>query len=263
MRRCGVEELGNELILAEKQDNIGKITFNNGSLNILNIAMMEQINNVLDNYLEDNSLKVVVFSHLGKSFSAGVDVGEHMGDTAKKMLEVFHGIFKRLNRMKIPTVACVKGAALGGGCEVAAFCDIVLASEKAKFGNPEIKVGVFPPVSAVIFPFLLGEKKAFELLLQGEIIDAKEAHRIGLVNHVFPLESYEQDLASFLNRFTKLSSVVLQYTKKAIKLGIDSDFDRKLDELEDLYLNELMVTHDANEGLKAFIEKRAPEWQNR
>ncbi len=255
--------MSDELILVEKQENIGNIIFNNGPLNILNITMMEQINDVLDRFLEDKSLKAVVFSHLGKSFSAGVDVGEHMGDTAQKMLDIFHGMFKRLNRMKVPTVACVKGAALGGGCEVAAFCDIVLASEKAKFGNPEIKVGVFPPVSAVIFPFLLGEKKAFELILQGEIIDANEAHRIGLVNHVFPLESYEKDITSFLERFTKLSSVVLQYTKKAVKLGIDSDFDKRLSEVEDLYLNELMTTHDANEGLQAFIDKRPPEWRNR
>jgi cyclohexa-1,5-dienecarbonyl-CoA hydratase len=255
--------MSNELILVEKQNYIGKITFNNGPLNILNIAMMEQINEALDNFLEDNSLKVVVFDHNGKSFSAGVDVGEHMGDTAKKMIEVFHGMFKRLNRMKIPTVACVKGAALGGGCEVAAFCDIVLASEKAKFGNPEIKVGVFPPVSAVIFPFILGEKKAYELILQGEIINVIEANKIGLVNHVFPLESYEQEVSTFIERFTKLSGTVLQYSKKAVKMVIDSNFDTKLDEVEAIYLNELMKTHDANEGLQAFVEKRAPKWENR
>ena len=254
--------MSDELILVEKKAFIGKITFNNGPLNILNIEMMEQINKTLDKFLEDNSLKVIVFDHLGKAFSAGVDIGEHMGDSVKKMLEVFHGIFKRLNHMKIPTVACVKGAAYGGGCEVAAFCDIVLASEKAKFGNPEIKVGVFPPVSAVIFPSILGEKKAFELILQGEIIDAEEAHRIGLVNQVFSLESYEQDVSTFLERFNKLSAIVLQYSKKAIKLGI-SDFETKLDEVETLYLKELMATTDANEGLQAFIEKRPPQWQNR
>lgn len=254
--------MSDELILVEKYNNIGKIIFNNGPLNILNIAMMEQINKTLDNFLTDSSLKVVVFDHHGKSFSAGVDIGEHMGDTVNKMLEVFHGMFKRLNRMNIPTVACVKGAALGGGCEIAAFCDIVLASEKAKFGNPEIKVGVFPPVSAVIFPSILGEKKAKELILQGEIISATEANRIGLVNHVFPLESYEQDVSAFLERFSKLSGVVLQYGKKAVKLSMGFDFDTRLDEVEALYLNELMNTYDANEGLRAFIEKRAPKWEN-
>ena len=255
--------MSDELILVEKKDSVGKIIFNNGPLNILNIDMMEQINKALDDFLRDNTLKVIVFDHLGKAFSAGVDVGEHMGDTAKKMIEVFHGMFKRLNRMKIPTVACVKGAAYGGGCEVAAFCDIVLASEKAKFGNPEIKVGVFPPVSAIIFPSILGEKKAFELILQGEIINAEVALGIGLANHIFPLESYDQDVSVFLERFKKLSTVVLQYSKKAVKIGIQSDFETRLDEAESLYLNELMKTHDANEGLQAFIEKRPPQWQNR
>ena len=254
--------MSDELILVEKKDFIGKINFNNGPLNILNIEVMEQINKTLDKFLEDNSLKVMVFDHHGKAFSAGVDIGEHMGDSVKKMLEVFHGMFKRLNHMKIPTVACVKGAAYGGGCEVAAFCDIVLASEKAKFGNQEIKVGVFPPISAVIFPSILGEKKAFELILQGEIINAEEAHRIGLVNQVFPLESYEQNVSTFLERFNKLSTIVLQYSKKAVKIGI-SNFETKLDEVEALYLNELMATIDANEGLQAFIEKRPPQWQNR
>jgi cyclohexa-1,5-dienecarbonyl-CoA hydratase len=255
--------MSDELILVEKADSIGKIIFNNGSLNILNIEMMEQVNQALDDFLDDEALKVIVFDHKGKAFSAGVDIGEHMGDMAKKMLDVFHGIFRRLNRIKVPTVASVKGAAYGGGCEVAAFCDIVLASEKAKFGNPEIKVGVFPPVSAIIFPFMLGEKKAFELILQGEIINAEEALNIGLINHIFPLESYDKDITDFLERFKKLSSIVLQYSKKAVKLGIQSDFDTKLDTVESLYLHELMETFDANEGLQAFMEKRPPQWKNR
>ncbi|MHA2053819.1 MAG: enoyl-CoA hydratase/isomerase family protein [Candidatus Hodarchaeales archaeon] len=165
--------------------------------------------------------------------------------------------------MKCPTIASVRGAALGGGCEVALFCDIVIASERAKFGQPEIKVGVFPPVSAVILPFLIGSKRSFEFLLQGETIDANEAHKLGIVNHIFPSESYEQEFTNFINRFKKLSTVVLQYTKKAINLGISSNFESKLDLVEKLYLEDLMSTHDANEGLNAFMEKRKPEWQNK
>jgi cyclohexa-1,5-dienecarbonyl-CoA hydratase len=259
----GGDKLGYELILIEKKEDIGKIIFNNGSLNILNIPMMEEINKALDEFLADNSLKALVLDHNGKAFSAGVDVGDHMGDKTQKMLEEFHSIFKKLNRVKYPTIASVKGAALGGGCEIAAFCDIVVTSEKAKFGNPEIKVGVFPPVSAVIFPYLLGHKKAYELLLQGETIDAREAHRLGLVNHVFPLESYEEEFSKFLGRFSKLSTVVIHYTKKAITLGLGTDFDAKLDQVEQFYISDLMKTHDANEGLQAFIEKRTPEWKNR
>ena len=255
--------MANDLIQVEKSNDIGKITFNNGDWNILNIAMMKQINEALENFINDQSLKAVVIDHNGRSFSAGVDVGEHMGDLAPKMLKEFHSIFKKLNRLKCPTIASVKGAALGGGCEVAVFCDIVLASEKAKFGQPEIKVGVFPPVSAVIFPNLIGHKKAYELLLQGETISATEAHQLGLVNHVFPIESYEQEFDQFLERFSKLSTVVLQHTKKAIRLGNADDFDSQIDKVEEYYLNELMQTHDANEGLQAFVEKRPPKWHNR
>ncbi|UCG01526.1 MAG: enoyl-CoA hydratase/isomerase family protein [Candidatus Heimdallarchaeota archaeon] len=254
--------MADELIQVEKKNDIGTILFNNGDWNILNIAMMKQINEALESFLTDQSLKAVVIGHSGRSFSAGVDVGEHMGDIAPKMLREFHDMFKKLNRFNCPTIASVKGAALGGGCEVAVFCDIVIASEKAKFGQPEIKVGVFPPVSALIFPYLTGHKKAYELLLQGETINASEAHRIGLVNHVFPVDSYEQEFDQFLERFKKLSTVVLQHTKKAIRLGFADDFDSQIDKMEDYYLNELMKTHDANEGLKAFVEKRAPEWKN-
>ncbi|MHA2113497.1 MAG: enoyl-CoA hydratase/isomerase family protein [Candidatus Hodarchaeales archaeon] len=252
-----------QLILIEKHEDIGKITFNNGALNILNIPMMVQINEALVEFLKDESLKAVIISNNGKAFSAGVDIGDHMGDKAKKMLEVFHDIFRNLNKMKCPTIASVKGAALGGGCEVALFCDIVIASERAKFGQPEIKVGVFPPVSAVILPFLMGKKESFEFLLQGETMDVNEARRLGLVNRIFPSESYEQEFTNYINRFKKLSTVVLQQTKKAINLGINNNFEAKLDLVEKQYLEELMATHDANEGLNAFMEKRKPKWQNK
>jgi cyclohexa-1,5-dienecarbonyl-CoA hydratase len=258
-----VDKLTEQLILVESSDKIGKITFNSGALNILNIPMMKQINEALLEFLKDESLKALIIANNGKAFSAGVDIGDHMGDTAKKMLEEFHDIFRNLNKIKCPTVASVKGAALGGGCEVALFCDIVIASERAKFGQPEIKVGVFPPVSAVILPFLIGPKKSFEFLLQGETIDAKEAHRVGLVNHIFPSESYEQEFTDFINRFKDLSTVVLQYTKKAIRLGLSNDFDSKLELVEKLYLEDLMATYDANEGLNAFMDKRQPKWQNK
>lgn len=225
--------------------------------------MMEQINGALDRFLEDKSLKALVIDHEGKAFSAGVDVGDHMGDKAPVMLKEFHGMFKKLNRLTCPTVAAVKGAALGGGCEVALFCDIVLASEKAKFGQPEIKVGVFPPLAVLIFPLLAGHKKAYELLLQGETITAAEARELGLVNHVYSLETYDQEVADFLARFEKLSTIVLRHTKKAIHLAIGMDFDSQIDRLEKYYLKELMATHDANEGLQAFVDKRPPVWQNR
>jgi cyclohexa-1,5-dienecarbonyl-CoA hydratase len=253
----------NDLIIVEKANNIGKITFNNGPLNVLTIQMMEQINKALEDFLKDESLKAVIFDHSGKAFSAGVDVGDHMGDKAPQMIKEFHGIFRKLNKLKCPTIASVKGAALGGGCEIAIFCDIVLTSDKAKFGQPEIKVGVFPPIAVLVFPQIIGNKKAFELIILGEIIDANEAHRLGISNYVFPIESYEQEFTNFIESFDKLSTIVMYYSKKAFNKALGIDFETKLDEIEEFYLKELMSTHDANEGLQAFLEKRSPNWQNR
>ena len=253
----------NDLILVEKTNNIGKIIFNNGPLNILTISMMEQINEALETFLEDQSLKAVIFDHNGKAFSAGVDIGDHMGDKAPKMIKAFHGIFRKLNKLKCPTIASIKGAALGGGCEIAIFCDIVLTSDKAKFGQPEIKVGVFPPIAILAFPQIIGNKKAFELIMLGEIIDANEAYRLGISNQIFPIESYEQHFTKFIESFNDISTIILQYTKKAFYKALGFDFDTQLDEIEEFYLKELMSTHDANEGLQAFLEKRSPNWQNR
>ena len=251
------------LIIVEKTNNIGKIIFNNVPLNILTIGMMEQINKALEGFMEDQSLKAVIFDHNGKTFSAGVDIGDHIGDNAPKMIKEFHGIFRKLNKLKCPTIASVKGAALGGGCEIAVFCDIVLTSDKAKFGQPEIKVGVFPPIAVLAFPQIIGNKKAFELIMLGEIIDAQEAQRLGISNHIFPIEEYEQEFVEFIKSLNDISTIILQYTKKAYKKALGIDFETKLDEIEEFYLKELMSTHDANEGLQAFLEKRSPNWQNR
>lgn len=263
MVQKGENELGNELIIVEKANNIGKIILNNGPLNILTIKMMEQINKALEGFLGDQSLKAVIFDHAGKVFSAGVDIGDHMGDKAPIMIKEFHRIFRNLNKLKCPTIASIKGAALGGGCEIAIFCDIVLTSDKAKFGQPEIKVGVFPPIAVLAFPQIIGNKKAFELIMLGEIIDAKEAHRLGISNYVFPIESYEQEFSKFIETFNDLSTIVLQYTKKAFNIAVGFDFETQLDKVEEFYLEELMATHDANEGLQSFLEKRSPNWQNR
>lgn len=253
----------NSLIIVEKANNIGKIIFNNGPLNILTIEMMEQINKALEGFLEDESLKAVIFDHNGKAFSAGVDVGDHIGDKAPKMIKEFHDIFRNLNKLKCPTIASIKGAALGGGCEIAMFCDIVLTSDKAKFGQPEIKVGVLPPIAVLFLPQIIGNKKAFELIMLGEIIDANEAHRLGISNYVFPIDSFDQESAKFIESLNDISTIILQYTKKAFIKALGIDFETQLKEIEDFYLQELMSTHDANEGLQAFLEKRTPNWQNR
>jgi len=231
-------------------------------LNIMNIAMMEEINDALDSFKEIHNLKTLVFDHVGKAFSAGVEISEHEAITVRKMLSEFHDIFLRLMGFKSPTVACVRGAALGGGSELALFCDFVLASDKAKFGQPEIKVGVFPPIATLLLPKMTTMKKAVELLLLGETISADEAHKYGLINAVIPSATFDQEFDKFLAKISQLSATVLQHAKKVIKLGLGDDFIPKLKRIEEIYLNELMKTEDANEGIRAFMEKRSPVWRD-
>jgi len=245
----------------EVASGAARLTFKRPPLNVLNIAMMREINVALDG-LNPAMAKVLVIAAEGKAFSAGVDVAEHTADKVGEMIEVFHGIFRRLDRLDVPTLAIVQGAALGGGCEVALFCDMVLASDKAKFGQPEIKVGVFPPIAAVILPRLVSRAKALELLLTGETIDAAEAHRLGLVNQVVPVDQLTAAAGEIIGKLTSLSGVVLQMTRRAARLGGQDTFGDALNQVESLYLGELMKTHDANEGLVAFLEKRAPVWKD-
>ncbi|HUU81719.1 MAG TPA: enoyl-CoA hydratase/isomerase family protein, partial [Acidobacteriota bacterium] len=159
-------------IEVEFKDGLGTITLNRPPVNVLNIAMMEEINEVLTTWQGKKDLKVVLFNAKGKCFSAGVDVGEHMGGLAPKMIGVFHRMFRLMDKLGIPTAASVYGSCLGGGCELAVFCDIVVSSDDAKFGQPEIQVGVFPPIAAYIMPRIIGRKAAVDLILSGRIISA-------------------------------------------------------------------------------------------
>ena len=177
-------------ITFKKQNGVARLVLNKPPVNVLDIAMMREINSALDGLNDDLSIKVLVIESVegSKAFSAGVDVAEHTADTVVEMIQVFHRIFHLLDGLKIPTVALVDGTALGGGCELALFCDMVIASEKASFGQPEIQVGVFPPIAAIALPEIVGPKKAFEMMLIGDRIRADEAKQLGLVNKVVPPE---------------------------------------------------------------------------
>ena len=249
-------------ILTEFKDGVATLTLNRAPLNVLNIEMMEEINTCLEGLKKERSLKLLVVQAAGKAFSAGVDVGEHLGDLVYKMIEVFHKIFRLMDALKVPSIAVVNGSALGGGCELALYCDMVIATEKAKFGQPEIQVGVFPPIAALIFPRMMGRKKAMELILAGDTISAQEAYSLGLVNKVVPEASLAQEAEAFIGKFTKLSGIVLKLTKEATLAGLNDDMDQGLKTIEKIYLDRLMKTNDALEGLKAFLEKRKPTWKN-
>jgi cyclohexa-1,5-dienecarbonyl-CoA hydratase len=247
------------------EDRVARVTFARPPVNIFNIAMMREINDALNQCSHQREIVAIVFDAASdcRAFSAGVAIEEHGEETIFQMLDSFHAIFRTLEQLSRPSIAVIDGAALGGGCELVAVCDIAIASERARFGQPEIKLGVFPPVAAVLLPQVIGDKRARELILTGEMIEAAEALRVGLVNYVLPSSQLEQKTTELLSKFRELSAAALELAKKAIDLGRGRSLDSVLLEVEDMYLQELMKTYDATEGIKAFNEKRKPVWRDR
>ncbi len=247
----------------ELRDGVGRIVLNRPPVNVLNIAMMEEIRAALRRAQDLPDTRAIVLSATGRMFSAGVDIAEHTPDLMEGMLDAFHGIFRLMADGEVPTLAVVQGHALGGGCELACFCDLVLAAEGAKFGQPEIAVGVFPPVAAALFPHLIGGKRAAELILTGEAILAEEALRIGLINAAVPADQLANEAERWLGRLTDKSAPVLRLAKRALRAGMASGFDQALPTIETIYTRSLMSLEDATEGLTAFMEKRKPVWKHR
>ena len=245
-------------------DRVARITFAKPPLNVFNIAMMREITTALTQCAERELVAIVFDADKScRAFSAGVAVEEHVQEMIFQMLDAFHAIFRQLEQLAKPAIALVDGAALGGGCELVAACDIVIASDRSRFGQPEIKLGVFPPVAAVLLPRVIGEKRARELILTGEIIDAVEAGKLGLCNHVVPSAHLEPKLLEVLGKLRELSGTSLAYARQSLDLGRGRSIDAALDEQENIYLHELMKTQDANEGVKAFMEKRKAIWRHR
>ncbi|UCE59857.1 MAG: enoyl-CoA hydratase/isomerase family protein [Phycisphaerales bacterium] len=243
-------------------DGIATITLNRPPLNVLHIPMMTECNDLLATLLADSNLAALVFKAKHKAFCAGVDVADHTGDKMDEMIRQFHGIFRKLASTDVLTIAAVGRAALGGGCELATFCDIVLASDRAKFGQPEVQVGVLPPVAACVLAHQVGIKKAIELNTTGVTIDAAEAYRIGLVNQVFPAEEFEDRVDGYLAELKKLSCPVVRMAKRATSMVVREQVLAQLERVEQLYTDDLMKLSDAHEGIAAFMEKREPRWKN-
>jgi cyclohexa-1,5-dienecarbonyl-CoA hydratase len=246
------------------EDRVARITLARPPLNVLNIAMMHEITAALTESAQREIVAIVFDADKAcRAFSAGVAIEEHVEETIYQMLDSFHAIFRQLEQIGKPAIALVDGAALGGGCELVAACDIVIASDRSRFGQPEIKLGVFPPVAAVVLPLVIGEKRARELILTGEIIDAVEASRLGLCNHVVPSAHLDGKLLEVLAKLRELSGTSLQFARQSLDLGRGRTLEAALTQQENFYLHELMKTADANEGIKAFMEKRKPVWRHR
>jgi cyclohexa-1,5-dienecarbonyl-CoA hydratase len=247
----------------ETTNGIARITLDRPPANVLSVDTMREINSALEALEYQREVKLVVLAAAGKYFSPGFDLGDHLGDRAYVMLEEFHSIFENLSKTDKPSLAVVAGPALGAGSLLAAGCDIVYAAASAKFGHPEVKGGVFNPMAAALLPRLVGRKKAFEMLLGGQSITAAEAERIGLITRAIPDDKLEGETAALVQRFQDSSAVVVQNTRRGISGALDLPLPDAVRHAEDVYLNTLMATEDADEGLKAVMAKRKPVWKDR
>ena len=242
---------------------VARITLNRPPANVLSVEMMDEVNRALESLEYQREVKLLVLAASGKYFSAGFELPDHLGDRAYLMLEAFRRIFENLMKIDKPSLAVVSAPALGAGSVLAAGCDMVLAGASAKFGHPEVKGGVFNTVAAALLPRLVGRKKAFEMMLGAGGLTAADAERIGLITRAVPDDRLEAESAALIQRVQEGSAAILQLTRKAIAGGLDMPFSDAVRNAEDIYLNQLMATEDAEEGLKAVMAKRKPVWKDR
>ena len=239
---------------------IARITLNNPPLNIIDIQMMLELTHVLSEIELRPDISVIVFEGNSRAFSAGVDVKAHEPERVNEMLTRFHAVIRAIVASRKITIAIVQGRCLGGGAELAAVCDMVYTARDATWGFPEIKLGCYPPVAAVALPALVGQKRASELICTGRQISGDEAVAIGLANRSVRGEELNTVIEETLDQLQAMSPIALAHTKKSIYAWDAIHFDKGLARAEKIYLEELINTVDAREGIAAFLEKRPPKW---
>ena len=266
----GVERLEGEITMAnhkfrtlelQREGSVCSILLNKPPLNIIDFAMIQEIQDALRELEADKQVRVVVFRGAGpKGFSAGVSVQDHAPDRGAQVIPAFDEIFRLLSRTEKLTVAAVHGVCLGGGFELAVMCDLVVATEDAQFAQPEIKLGQLAPIGLILLPHLVGYRKAAELLFTGMTIGAPEAQTLGLVNRVVPADELPKCLEDLLREINVHSGAIVALTKRALLRLSGLNFEEQLRETEDFFLHQVAATADAREGILAFLEKRAPRW---
>ena len=251
-------------ILLEKTGPVASVIIDRPPLNVLDLALLRDLRRALDDLDQDAGVDLVEIHGAGeRAFSAGVDVKDHTRAQVPEMLDLVHGVIRKLMSLRQPTIAVVDGVCLGGGCELASSCDLVLASEESRFATPEITVGCFPPVALARFSSQIGYHRAAEMILTGRRLSAREAESIGLVNRVVPRDRLGEALETLRNELLDKSRAVLRITLRGLReIGL-KQLSAALDRSEEIYLNELLETEDVEEGVRAFVEKRKPEWLHR
>jgi cyclohexa-1,5-dienecarbonyl-CoA hydratase len=242
---------------------VTRIALANHPLNVIDIPMMDELSQALAENESRREISTIVLNGAGKAFSAGVDVAAHTPDRVEQMLTKFHGVIRALVATKKVTVAAVHGHCLGGGAELAMMCDLVFTTENAQWGFPEIKLGCYPPVACTALAALVGQKRAAELILTGRTISGHDAAAIGLATRAVTERELPSATEEAVNQLLNLSPAALAVAKKACYAWDSMHFDKGLARAEKVYFEDLMKTADAHEGIRAFMEKRPPQWEGK
>lgn len=249
-------------VRVRRDGGVAWVTLDRPPLNVFTIALLGELEEALGILQVDRQLRLIVLEGAGRVFSAGVDVGEHLGDTLGPMLDAFTRVALRVLEGDVPVMAVVQGAALGGACELVALCDLALVADDAKIGVPEIALGVVPPVAAAIFPAVVGRQRAAALVLTGEPLSGAEAAAWGLVWKSVPAERLSAEAAAVAKTFEQKSAAGVRLARRSLRVGADW-VAAAIVRANDLSLEAIPTSPDAQEGLRAFLEKRPARWTHR
>ena len=257
------KDLKYQRLMVSMQAPVARIILANPPVNVIDVAMMEELLVAMEQIEARADIAAVVFAGSDRAFSAGVDVRAHTPDKVRDMLVKMHAVMRALADTRKVTIAAVRGNCFGGGAELAAMCDLVFTTDTSNWGFPEITLGCFPPVAAVVLSAIVGQKRAADLILTGRRISGEEAMRIGLANEAVPDNELSELVDEAAERLGKLSAASLAMAKKALYTWDAMHFEKGLARAEQIYLEELMKLEDAREGIAAFMEKRQPVWKGK
>ncbi|HEV8523719.1 MAG TPA: enoyl-CoA hydratase-related protein [Terriglobales bacterium] len=250
-------------ILFDTSTHVARITLNNPPYNVLSVPLMKEMAEAIEGLGGHAGTKAILLDSSQKTFSAGIALEDSKSDRVFQTLDAFNRVFQAIREISKPLIVVVNGPAIGAGSELVAFGDMVIATPKAKFAQPEVKLGIFPPFAAVMLPQVIGPKKTYELILTGEALSAEEAHALGFVNRLVPENQLKKTVDEVVARIGEFSAPVLEMTKRVIGSSIGLPLDQAMRQSHNIYLNELMALEDVQEGLRAVLEKRKPVWRNR
>jgi cyclohexa-1,5-dienecarbonyl-CoA hydratase len=252
-----------ELVSLRQEGDAARLTLRRPPLNFLNLELLRRIGSHLESFGDSPACKALILDSDLPAFSAGLEMSELTRDSIFLLLEEFHRVVRLLNSFVRPTIALVRGIALGAGSELLACCDFVFASEKAFFGQPEVKIGGIPSLAPLVLPPLIGARRASEMILTGNLVSAREAESIGLINRALPDSQISGAGDEIVKLLRGLSASVLEVALQSVRSARTHALEVHLREIESLYLNRLMSLEDPLEGVRAFLEKRQPVWKNK